>query len=286
MSENSVNSENITRLEKRSKMEFFSKLHSRMEIAVTERKGYENLLAVPRDKPVVIAPDHLSDITMETVIAEASPYRKVGTASQSTHLEIPLYGKFMEWAGSRRVYPISTNEETKHQRQAQHIYRLSDYEVMADAMMRGESIVTAAHRPEYSGHLPNHSGLSALTLAHLTESPVIPAAVDIHASPEVIKSLVKDLKGSVKRFVTGKKPNTTVLFGEPIEFEHISREDLQLLERFINLPLRRTLSDEEKDKANAVYQKITKQGEILMQAVANLLPPEKRGKWVENSENK
>ncbi len=283
--ESLVPKEKIIRSEDKSRMEFFSKLHSRLELSITERKGYKNLLAVPKDRPVVIASDHLSDITLETVIGEASPFRKVAAAAQSTHLEIPVGGRFMEWAGNNRLYPVSTNEETKHQRQAQHLYRVEDYEKMVEAMKKGESMVTAAHRPEYSGHLPHHPGLSALTLAHLTGAPIIPATVDIHASPDVIRSLVKDVKGTAKRLIQRNRPQASVSFGQPIELEPIPKEDLQLLERFINIPLRKTLTDEEKDRANAVYQKMMQEGETVMLALSEMLPPEKRGKWGELTPN-
>jgi len=262
------------RTEPRSKIEFFSRLHSRLELDVTEVRGIENLLKEKDSKGIVIASDHLSDITLETIIAETAKYRKVGAVSQSSHLEIPIYGKFMQWAGSNRVYPIGTREETKKLRQAVHKYHLNDYQPMIEAVRSGISIVTAAHRPCYDGHLPERPGLSAVTIAQLANAPVVPASVDIIYDKQV--DPVKDVKGSVIRFITGKKPRAVVSFAEPIHFDPIPISEIELVEKYMNHQLTKKY---ELEMAKGLLEKMQLQGKVIMKNIANMLPEEKRGVW-------
>lgn len=261
------------RYEPQTRIEVFSRLHSRFEVDVSEVNGLENLLSFSKEAPLIIASDHLTDITIETVIAEAAKYKKIGVAAQSTHLEIPVGGRLMKWAANERIYPISTHKDTAMSRQALHRFRLADYERMAAEMLNGISIVTAAHRPSYSGTLPDHPGLAAVTLHQLTGAPIVPVAVDIQLDSEM--DPVHDFIGTVKRLAIHKRPKAHISFGEPMIFPPIEKEMLDLLEKLYNL----SLPVEQKEEGEIALSKVLQQGGDIMYALASLLPPEKRGIW-------
>jgi hypothetical protein len=172
----------------------------------------------------------------------------------------------------------------------------ANFVAMEEEMKKGNDIVIPVYDRTVYGRLPEgNSGIGSVILAQRRHSPIVPVAVDIHTdepfgqAEHMIKP--KTVLRSIKRDI----PEATVRIGAPIYLEGISEDDMaEALKLFSNRDSfgrtsvdergRRVVTRDVEDKARyekakETFRKLKAQGAQIMNAVADLLPHEKRGKW-------
>lgn len=254
-----------------------SRLNSESKLHKPTVDGLENLTAIPENQELIIATTHLSDIDMETAISTVSPYRDVSVASQSTHLENPIFGRLMRWATENEIYGVSSKFGKKPNWLPAFRFNPKDYEAMKAPLEKGRAMVIAAHRPTHEWELPDKPGLGAIYLAQISGGVILPTAVDVQY-PEFI-DLSPIGKGVLKRLVLGKRPDVKVTFGTPIQLTPIPQEEISVAGKFLNHDERHKMTADEIQQAKLVLEKLQLQGAEVMKSLANMLPQSKRGRW-------
>ncbi len=245
----------------------FAKLmhaYSRFFIKAPAIQGLNNLTEIPLDKPLVIASTHLSDIDVQTIAAFVASYRNVGIASQTSNQRHPIIGTFLRIAGIENVFGI-TNEYDKKKRVSRYTFNPEDFEIMKNVIKNGKTIIIAAHKPTYDWQLPQKAGKGAVYLAQLAKATILPIALDIQSNYPV--GMADDKLNTIKRFVTRKRPNARLVVGEPIDLDPISEEDLKLMIKFYQTNTK---------NQHPVLTKLHNQGQLVLKALADMLPEEKR----------
>lgn len=252
-------------------------------------EGIEHLSEIPQGRRVVFATDHTSDISELAAIKVLSRYRKVDVASLETNQK-DLKQKIPEiLAGRSRFHDVKNTFDTEKD-MPYTSFDSQNYGTMKVAMDKGSDIVISAHRPTRrweKGALPDHrEGIGAVYLAQISDAPIVPVALDIHSS-ERVGMAYTDVKGAISDNKPKGKPEATVRIGSPMILERIPTEELQdtmllLTNRnafYQDQENRQNRDQERYQKAKTTYAKLRQQSQDVMNAVANLLPPEKRGKW-------
>lgn len=258
----------------------WAKFNSETKLHKPIVEGLENLTNIPKNEKVIITPNHLSDIDIETVIATVAPYRDVSVADQSTHLEVPIFGSIMQFLGENELYGVSSKFGKKKTWLPTFRLNPQDYEAMKVPLEKGRALVIAAHQPTHEWKLPAKPGIGGILLAQKTGATILPTAVDIKC-PEFI-DLSPINFGVLKRLFLGKRLDVKVTFGKPIRLEPIPSEEIKILEKFLNHDERHGMTKDEIQIARTTFKKLQSQGSEVMQSLANMLPQEKRGIWKDN----
>ncbi len=138
--------------------------------------------------------------------------------------------------------------------------------------------------PQYAGgkwELPGRAGNGVAYTAQITEGTVIlPVAVDIQGEPFAMgKPDLGRLIGKADiRKMKGEQKKVTVNMGKPIVLEDIP--DIEMIEYVIGKREKgENVTVEEREKFKLVTRAIKAQSAEVMNAIASLLPEEKRGPW-------
>lgn len=256
-------------------------LGARFVVKNPKVEGLDNLANLAPDKRVIFASSHLSDTDPTIAAVVLSKYRKLDIASLETNQRDPFQGTAMKIMGREKFHDISGtfDIETKMPHTS---FNPQNFEQMEGVLRQGADLLIAAHKPSRNWQLPDSAGVGDVYLAHLTESPIIPVAVDIHSEKAV--GMASDLKGTFRRALSGKRPEVTVRIGTPISFEKIDPAELADVGMFLSGRRAELKKDGPRyQKALENYNKLREQGGEVIQAIANLLPAQKRGRWVTSS---
>jgi len=247
-------------------------LLGRLAIKKPSIEGRENL----PQTPCIIATTHLSDIDEQMIAADAGHDRKIGLASFATNQKFIVFKPFITLSGRDNFYDI-TNAPFKGNFTAPSL-RQTDFEKMSQAITQEKAnIVISAHNRTYNWELPDKPGLGAVLLAHIANVPIVPSVLDIH-SPTIVGSS-RDILKTVKNFATFNRPESKIIYGQPIYLSEISQEELKGVFNLYSFEARKKMSQEEINAANATLSVLQAEAEQVMHALALKLPPEKRGKW-------
>lgn len=225
-------------------------LFNKLELSQVTSSGLENI--DPTQSSIFVV-THLSNYDITAALESIyrfSPYIKLGLAQQ-----------FINSFTSLNLFPITRIPQTAGKAYESHRYELADYAVMAQAMLeRSLSIVIAGHRPSLLKRgLPRHPCIGVVALASLTNAPIIPTVVTI-ACPD--ESLL--FRNVIHSFWTGLILRQTypahVTFCPPITLEPAPLDYLKVLNR-------------------PALSYLIGQGNIIMSAFAQQLPPHLQGKW-------
>lgn len=249
------------------------RLYSEFFIKPPKIQGLNNLTQIPPDQPLVVASTHLSDIDVQTIAANIAPYRNVGMASQVSNQRNFISGNFLRFAGIENVFGI-TNEYDSKKHYSLYRFNHEDFRIMSNAIKKGKTIAIAAHNPTYDWRLPEKPGKGAAYLAQLSNAIILPVALDIQSDIPIC--MADDKKNAIKRFILRKKPDTRMIIGKPIKLALINKDDLEYMKKLYQSTAEQQISKQDMEKAKAVLKKIKEQAQIIMEALTNMLPPEKR----------
>src|SRR3989344_9223666 len=249
-------------------------------------------------EPVVFAMDSMSDINWTGAVQKLLPFRKIKIANLETNTKDPKQGipiKAME-AGNEKIFVDIDNTFDIKKNVPNMEFNPDNLRNIEEEMGKGYDFLIPAYDRTVYGHLParKRAGIGGGLLAHLKDVSIVPVALDIH-SDEPIGRAIDIFGATLKRLATGKRPEATLKIGKPLELEKIPREELEdvlLLLTNRNAFNVRVINDEGKEevrrdqeryqKAKANYDKLREQANTVMDAMADLLPLEKRGGWGTN----
>lgn len=258
-----------------------NKLHLKAFIQKPDVYGLKNLTKIAKNKGIVVATTHLSDIDVQVVTSVISHYKRTGMAILAAHLNVPFYGDTLQLLTENNLYGVSGSFGFKFFKGQGATFKFepTDFHKMKVALDEGGALVIAAHIPTYDWKLPDKSGLGAVFLAQQEDEPLIlPVAVDIdHKKSTVAGTFYTDFKGTLIRLITGRRPKSKLFIGKAIELQKISQHDLELVRKFYKKDEK--LTDEELLITEKTINKLQEQRGEVMSSLASLLPHEKRGKW-------
>lgn len=245
----------------------------KMVLGTVTVEGMERISSIPKDRKVIIATSHASDLDIQLATHALGGYFDLMITNQSlqhTFAKDPMSNIGMRVAGPKNFMPIeyrvANNKKNPH-------FKPEDYENMADAMDTGKTMVIAAHNPSKRGQL-ERGGYAAAYLAQLTNAVIVPVGVDIHNKGDAdIGIAEKPLK------VVLNRPDATVRIGEPFSLGSI--EGIQRMAEIMDKRDRgERLNAEEVKEFSLLNKNLKEKSAEIMAHVAALIPEEKRGSIV------
>lgn len=249
------------------------------QVSGVEVEGQENIDELQPSENPIIATSHIEDPDVPLAVKvfgrmeEPDRTFDVAVTDQSVHHTFsgePAVYPGLRLAGIDNFIPLSwrkTGKDIDGEKSAVvgkkvPQFNPDDFPPIAEAMQNGKTIVMAAQNPTFTGSL-GKGGIGAVYLAQLTGEPVIPFAVD----------MVKPETGVMKR------PLAKTKIGAPIRMEHI--EGIEQLAALEQKRKDRNLSDQDKENYLNLLDALRRQSEIVMKAIAAMLPEEKRGIYLD-----
>ena len=148
----------------------------------------------------------------------------------------------------------------------------------------GRTMIVAGHNPTRSWKLAESPGMTGVILAHMADVPLVPVALDIDSKTAIGQST--DIPTRIKNFIMFKRPNSKVIFGEPMNLAKIPEDKLQLAINLYSPDARRVMTPEQIAIATETLKILQEEASQIMEALASKLSPEKRGKWGKNLKEK
>lgn len=273
---NTTNSMEVsTGLPPRRKISRLVRVPSEFTIKRPSIEGLQHLSEVPPNKPLVVATTHLSDVDVTAVAAAINEYRNVGIASQTSNQTDPVMKIGIKAIGKEHFFGVKNYKQKGPYR---YVFDPNDYDIMKKAMAEeGRAMVIAAHKPVYDLKLPGNPGLGAVYLAQLTDAMILPVALDIQSNRPTGNS--DDALGAFKRFFLRQRPRSRIIIGKPFELDKIPQEQLKTVKYALKHDLRHSAPNDASIEGRRVVDQLKKQGNLVMKALASLLPEQKRGPW-------
>lgn len=266
----------VTKMQEKDKFQRFLELTTSIVVKNPKVEGAENLSDLDSTS-VIFATSHLSD-TDPTIAARvlSSLGRDFDIASLATNQK--AFAPILNFVGRGRFHDVA-NTFDNEKNMPHTSFDSQNYVQMSEAMKNGKDMVIAAHKPSRDWRLPDTAGVGDVYLSHLTESPIIPIAVDIHS--EKPAGMSDAWVVSVRRALAGKRPEVTVRIGKPIKFESMQRQDLEDVGMILMSKRDELRNDGVRyERALGNYNKLREQSETVLNVIAEMLPSEKRGRSV------
>ncbi|MBI2049353.1 1-acyl-sn-glycerol-3-phosphate acyltransferase [Candidatus Roizmanbacteria bacterium] len=258
MGENTL-SENMPRIEKSPLRVKIALGYSGLEV----RSTVEGIEKLPL-RPCVVAVTHLSNVDMPQVALAMADRRKVGFVGYENPLSLIV--------GRENFFPIARYRGIKNG----YDLMVEQFKRMHDGITQeGRTMVIAAHNPTQDWQLPRNPGIGAVVLAHMTNAPLVPVAVDIQSLTPVAKA--RDIS-RIKNIITNKKYKAKIYFCEPIQLPEITNKQLKLAMR-VFISGEENVSEGEIKSAKETFKILENESEQMMWSIASKLPEQKRGKW-------
>jgi hypothetical protein len=240
-----------------------------LKIGKGEIEGMKHVATLPTDKHVIVATTHVSDADVGVAVNALADHLNLGIANQSIHHT--WQGDWLMYLTLRLIdkecfFPV---DFARIRNRIVGSFNPDNYLHMAEAMtQRGISMLVPAHSPCFTGKLPNRGGFGAVYLGQISNSVILPVAVDVEYRNG------KALRGISFQNLLRKPITVRTIIGEPIQFSTIRNiEDLPLLTKH---KVRSKAAD---IRYHSIHQSLLQQSDELMRKLATLLPYPKRGKW-------
>lgn len=249
--------------------------------------GRENLKNIPQGKKIIFVTTHNNDSDVGLVISSlGKSYPDITVVEESTHYNfrqdpISYLGRLI---GRENSFRVDYNNGSENRRGK---FDPKNFEPMKKSLEEGKPLVTSAYftpnYPETANGLPERTGNGAAYLAQITKDAIIvPIAVDIKLDKPVLKKSDNN-NLYIQRLLKGRI-NADVIIGKPFTPDHIEK-----IERLGELLKKRKLkteplTKEEQQEFSYLRKQLQEQSRIIMQQLAELLPPEKRGIWGKKEE--
>lgn len=245
-------------------------------------EGLHNLQEIPEDQPVIFAVSHLSDADVPAAAEALLHYRSLDIVILQTGVADLKQKPFIYLAGRYNFHTVKNTfnlrTQTPHTR-----FNQADFKEMKEAMQRGRDMMIAAHNPTRNWQLPDNPGIGAVYLAQITGAPIVPVVLDIHSETPV--GMAHDITGALSRLIRRMRPEATLRIGQAMMLEKLEAEQLSNLVRLLQADDRIQLRTDPQQYQKAkkafrkTYGRLKEQAELVMNELALLLPPKKRGGW-------
>lgn len=224
--------------------------------------GAENYTRIPQNAIVIFAAAQLqSDADVFVAAQSILSTFDVVIATNTTPKSVPeqvIFAIARFIAGANAIFTLPKAENPGDLPMAHP----KVFEALLHPITAGKAVIIAT-----SHHIPE--GILAKEPAI---EPVYLAQLAMEANPQrqvVIVPVATTLQ------IAGKKRSATVSIGVPLQLGHVDVASITTVLK--KKPNERTPQDYDVVKQNAI--KLRQQGSIVMQSIATLLPPEKRGIW-------
>jgi 1-acyl-sn-glycerol-3-phosphate acyltransferase len=242
---------------------------AQLQVGKIDVRGKENISKIPKDKKVIIATSHISDVDLPLVAYVLGNDFNIAITDQSVHHSIKE-----EWhtylavkaTGEKSFIPLDVYKDETGKKHSK--FNPENFEPMQTALSDGKSLVIAAHNPSYEGELEK-GGYGAVYLAGLDPDTVIlPVAVNLKSKKSI------SAKNPLQAFV--EKPDAEVAIGEPIVIGDIP--NLQIIKSVMaKRKNKESVSSEERQEFFKVTKILDGESNKLMQRLSTMTPEEKRG---------
>lgn len=241
----------------------------KIQLGKIETSGRENLEKLPKDKKVVIATTHISDMDIPLTVHALGNDLDLVITNQSVHYKFtsePSMNITMRLIGKDNFLPIDfTGKGTKKHPIG---FNPDNFTPMMEAMDKGKAIIVAGHNPSLEGRL-EEPGYGATYLAEMANAIILPVSVGI-----ISKENLGTAQNVLKTFF--KKPNAHVQIGEPFFLEKI--EGIEKMKELMDKRKEgNRLTAEEVSEFSKLKKGLKEQSEVLIKKLAEITPEEKRG---------
>ncbi len=248
----------------------------------TEIVGAEKFKEIPEGKKVIFATSHMTEYDVPIAIAvlgENYKNKDLKVVDQDSHHrfvggEKPVF-LGLKIAGMENFHSVDVKGIGK-----ERISRFNpdNFGPIKESLESDNPVVIAsyldvAHKSQ-KWELPDRIGNGAAYLAQITEDAVVvPVAIDIQADkPFGMGEL------GIKEIIKNRRPRVNVVVGSPIELEKIEGID-EFAEFLRKRASGEEATDEEKERFKEIKTKLQDESGQIVDAIADLLPEEKRGHW-------
>lgn len=238
-------------------------------------EGSQNLDKLNMDRPAMVVTSHLTDVDVQTIVLKlwrTKGWRMV-IANQSTQLDQgDLNSRIMSTGikaiGPEWFLPIGWTRDRKGN--PIPWYMENDYNNLERIFKDKRILVVAGHNPTFNHKLPNNPGFAAVIATQLIEGlQVLPVVLTMKGEPPNAFKIPQAVAGRKGRDVR-------MVVGEPFEVKR--RVDVLSMHQKINQGgVNRSIQD--KEKLREYFDSMREIGCEIMGKLAELLPPESRGKW-------
>lgn len=244
-------------------------LQLKTQLGKIEISGMENLEKIPKDKKVVVAPDHKTDMAVPLTVHALGDSLDLVITNESVHHKFtgePSMNLGMRLVGRDNFLPIDFMGKGTDKHPT--AFNPDNFIPMMKAMDKGKTTIVAAHNPSLGGHL-EQGGYGAVYLAEMTDAVIIPVSIDI-----ISKENLGMAQNVLRTFL--KKPDVHIQIGEPFSLDKI--EDIGKMKELMDKRKGgERLTHEEFSEFSRITEDLKEQSEALMKRLVEITPIEKRG---------
>lgn len=267
-----------------ARLMFFLELYRRIITGKNNIVGEENLEKLPPDAPIIFATTHITDIDVPLVVAALGNKFDLATVDMSVHRRIGASVRVLDptilgiWlAGVGNFLSISYTQENGVRK---GLIDPVNLDRIGQTLKSGKkALVMSAHNPVLDrkayGKLPDNPGYAVIRVAQSVENAVVVPVV-----VQVGEGINRLGYGNNILETIYRRPSVKVIIGRHLVFNN--PEAKQAAAVFEEIMVRRQQGQEEAgDRKRMVEARevVNTEGARLMEALAAMLPPEKRGKW-------
>lgn len=250
---------------------------TRLNFSKIEVIGEENLNDIPEDARVVIAVDHLNNLSIPTAALELGSRLPIQISNQST--QFPFLGRGhlgVAVGGKDNFKGIDYDSKTNEPKP----FNPENFDQMLQPLDEGYAIVVAAHNPVNTNVLPEKAGYGAAYLAGIADAYIVPVSVNIKSEVHVMEAnagILKNMKGTID--MLANRPEAEVTIGKPRKIQEGS--DIHRLNAlFMKRKEEGRLTGDELEEFRLLRHSLAVASDEIMEDLASMLPEEKRGEWL------
>ncbi len=251
---------------------------TRLNFSKIEVIGEDNLKEIPEGARVVIAVDHLNNLSIPTAALEMGRRLPIQISNQSTQFswkENPGGRVGVVVGGEENFKGIDYDAATNEPRS----FNPENFDDMLKPLEEGYAIIVAAHNPVNTNELPEKAGYGAAYLAGIADAYILPVSINIKAEVHTMEGkagLLKNVKAAID--MMKNRPEAEVTIGKPHKLGE--EKDIQQF-HFLFMKRKETgrLSTEEMEEFKRLRASLNEASNKIMQELAEMLPEEKRGAW-------
>ena len=153
---------------------------TRLNFSKVELIGEDNINKIPTDAKIVVAVDHMNNLSIPTAAMALADRLPVIISNQSTQFMTfrnPQGALGVVVGGKRNFRGIDYDLETGKPK----AFNPENFDDMTQALDEGYALIVAAHNPVATDKLPDKSGYAAAYLAGIDGAWILPVAVNIKA---------------------------------------------------------------------------------------------------------
>jgi hypothetical protein len=252
---------------------------TRLNFSKIELIGADHLAEIPPDAKVVIAVDHLNNLSIPAAALMLGRRLPVQISNQSTQFsfrENPGGHIGVAVGGKDNFKGIDYNAETNEPKP----FNPENFDDMLEPLGEGYAMIVAAHNPVNTNKLPEKAGYGAAYLAGISDAYILPVSVNVKSEVHVMEGkagLLKNIKGTID--MVRNRPEVEVTIGKP----HKIAEEADI-QKFHKLFMKRKetgrLSADELEEFKHLRISLNAASDEIMEDLAGMLPSEKRGEWL------